>query len=50
MTREHEPKTSTFVIHHDRCNPTAWNAMDILALADFISAGESQRNRERGGL
>lgn len=35
-------KTSTFTIHHDRCDPSKWTPSDVLALAKFISAGNLQ--------
>lgn len=35
-------KTSTFTIHHDRCNPAAWTAHDILAFAEFVKYGSMQ--------
>ena len=35
-----ETKTSTFVIHHDRCDPACWAPADILALANFVSTGD----------
>lgn len=33
-------KTSTFTIHHDRCDPSKWTPNDILALAKFIQTGD----------
>lgn len=33
-------KTSTFTIHHDRCNPAKWTAPDVLALANFVKFGD----------
>lgn len=33
-------KTSTFTIHHDRCDPSKWTPADVLLLADFIRTGD----------
>lgn len=35
-------KTSTFTIHHDRCDPASWTAHDILTFAKFVSGGSLQ--------
>lgn len=32
-------KTSTFSIHHDRCEPEKWTATDLLAFAQFVKTG-----------
>lgn len=31
--------TSTFIIHHDRCDPRKWTAADIIAFANFVETG-----------
>jgi hypothetical protein len=33
-------KTSTFVIHHDRCQPAKWTPEDVLAFAKFVRSGD----------
>lgn len=35
-----KPKTSTFTVHHDRCDPGKWTAHDVIAFADFIRTGD----------
>lgn len=35
-----EAKTSTFTIHHDRCDPNKWTAHDIIAFAKFVGTGD----------
>lgn len=35
-----EGTTSTFTIHHDRCDPSKWTISEWKALADFIRTGE----------
>lgn len=35
-------KTSTFTIHHDRCDPSKWTPRDVMMLAEFISRGSMQ--------
>jgi len=35
-------KTSTFVIHHDRCDPSKWTIAQWKLLADFIKHGSLQ--------
>jgi hypothetical protein len=35
-------KTSTFTIHHDKCDPSKWTAHDVLAFADFVRTGNLQ--------
>lgn len=35
-------KTSTFTIHHDRCDPNKWTAGDIIAFAKFVKYGDLQ--------
>lgn len=35
-------KTSTFTIHHDRCNPASWTADDVLAFDRFVRYGGLQ--------
>lgn len=35
-----EAKTSTFTVHHDRCNPGKWTASDVLAFAKFVQYGD----------
>ncbi len=35
-------KTSTFTIHHDRCEPHKWTAGDVLAFAKFVASGNLQ--------
>jgi hypothetical protein len=34
-----EAKTSTFVVHHDRCDPASWTPDNVLALSRFITSG-----------
>lgn len=34
------PKTSTFTVHHDQCDPGKWTAKDVLAFADFVRTGD----------
>jgi hypothetical protein len=36
------PKTSTFIIDHERCNPGDWTARDVLAFRDFVATGSMQ--------
>lgn len=37
----HERKTtSTFTIHHDRCDPSKWTAADVLKLAHYVKWGD----------
>lgn len=31
--------TSTFTIHHDRCDPSKWTVADWKALADYVRTG-----------
>ena len=31
--------TSTFVIHHDKCDPSKWTVREWLTLADYIKTG-----------
>lgn len=33
-------KTSTFVIHHDRCFPDRWTASTLIQFAKFIETGD----------
>lgn len=35
-----DTKTSTFIIHHDRCKPQEWTPDNVLALARFIGSGD----------
>lgn len=42
MTSRSIPPTSTFTIHHDRCDPEGWTAKDIMAFADFIRTGNME--------
>lgn len=35
-------KTSTFIIHHDRCKPEDWNVSAIMAFRDFVRTGSMQ--------
>lgn len=37
-----ESKTSTFTIHHDRCDPSKWTPSDVLAFSDFVRSGSMQ--------
>lgn len=32
-------KTSTFIIHHDSCEPAKWTPADVLTLASFVKTG-----------
>lgn len=34
--------TSTFTIHHDRCDPSKWTARDFVILGDFVRTGNLQ--------
>lgn len=35
-------RTSTFTIHHDRCDPSKWTPADVLTLAKFVKYGSLQ--------
>lgn len=35
-----EGKTSTFTIHHDRCDPRKWTPDNVLLLARFLEFGD----------
>lgn len=37
-----DSKTSTFTVHHDRCDPNKWTASDIIAFAEFVKYGSMQ--------
>lgn len=37
-----ENKTSTFTVHHDRCDPGKWTAGDVLTFAKFVKTGNLQ--------
>ena len=50
MTSRTIPPTSTFTIHHDRCDPETWTAKDIMAFADFIRTGNMEYATRLGAL
>jgi hypothetical protein len=35
-------KTSTFTVHHDRCDPSKWTPSDVLTFAKFVKYGSLQ--------
>jgi hypothetical protein len=35
-----EAKTSTFTIHHDRCDPASWTPKDVLQFDHFVRTGD----------
>jgi hypothetical protein len=43
-------KTSTFIIHHDRCDPSKWTPGDVLTLAKFVRDGDLRHAAILAGL
>lgn len=43
-------KTSTFIIDHDRCDPSKWTPGDVLTLAKFVKGGELRHAAVLAGL
>jgi hypothetical protein len=38
-----QPKTSTFVIDHEKCDPTNWTARDLIEFESFVKFGGAAR-------